>query len=184
MYGIFLSEVEVEVATGKTKVIGMTIVCDIGKVGNRLSVEGQAYGGMSHSIGFALTENYDDVKKHATIAGAGIPTINDIPDKMYLICIDSHRDFGPFGSSGCSELFQSSGHAAIINAIKDACGVRIYELPASPEKVKAGLDILAAGGVIEPPAPYYMGSDFNDELEDIIANPVPLEGERLFVEVK
>lgn len=182
MYGIFLSEVEVDVATGKTKVIGMTIVCDIGKVGNRLSVEGQAYGGMSHSIGFALTENYEDVKRHGTIAGAGIPTINEIPDKMDLICIDSHRDFGPFGSSGCSELFQSSGHAAVINAIKNACGVRIYELPASPNKVKAGLDILANGGVIEPPAPYYMGSDFYDEMEDIIANPVPLEGERLFVE--
>ena len=184
MYGLFLSEVEVETATGKTTVIGMTVACDIGKVGNMLMVEGQAYGGISHSIGFALSENYDDVIRHRTIAGAGIPAINDVPDKLDLIVIDSHRDFGPFGSSGCSEMFQSSGHVAVINAISNACGVRIYELPATPDKVKAGLDILASGETIEPPAPYYLGSDFYDEIEDIMANPVSLEGGRDLVDKK
>ena len=182
MYGLYMAEVEVEVATGKTKVIGVTLACDIGKVGNRLSVEGQAYGGISHSIGFALTENYDDVKRHNNMAGAGIPAINDIPDNINLIVVDSTRDFGPFGSSGCSELFQSSGHVAIINAIKDACGVRIFELPASPAKVKAGLDVLEKGGKITPPTPYYLGSDFSEEMEYIIAHPVSLEGVRDLVE--
>jgi aldehyde oxidoreductase len=61
---------------------------------------------------------------------------------------------------------------AVINAINNACGVRIYELPASPAKVKAGLDILAKGGKIEPPKKYFLGSDFYDELEKIKANPV------------
>jgi len=116
------------------------------------------------------------------MAGAGIPAINDIPDNINLIVVDSTRDFGPFGSSGCSELFQSSGHVAIINAIKDACGVRIFELPASPAKVKAGLDVLEKGGEITPPTPYYLGSDFSEEMEYIIAHPVSLEGVRDLVE--
>jgi len=50
--------------------------------------------------------------------------------------------------------------------------VRIYELPASPAKVKAGLDILAKGGKVDPPKKYYLGPDFYDELEKIMANPV------------
>ena len=76
------------------------------------------------------------------------------------------------GSAGCSEGYQSAGHMAVINGIYRACGVRIYELPATPEKIKAGLDILAAGGKIEPPAPYFLGNDLYDELEEIENNPV------------
>ena len=51
-------------------------------------------------------------------------------------------------------------------------GVRIYELPASPSKVKAGLDIIAKGGKVEPPKKYFLGPDLYDELEKIKANPV------------
>jgi aldehyde oxidoreductase len=61
---------------------------------------------------------------------------------------------------------------AVINAINDACGVRIYELPATKEKIKAGLDILAAGGKIEPPKKYFLGSDFQEEIDQIRANPI------------
>jgi len=61
---------------------------------------------------------------------------------------------------------------AVINAIYDACGVRIYELPASAEKVKAGIDVLAAGGRIEPPQKYFLGSDFYEEMENIRKNPI------------
>jgi aldehyde oxidoreductase len=80
MYGVFISEVEVDVKTGKVKALSMISVDDVGVVGNRLAVDGQAYGGLSHCIGFALTEDYDDVKKHNNMAGAGVPTILDIPD--------------------------------------------------------------------------------------------------------
>lgn len=171
-YALYLSEVEVEVATGKTTVIGMTCVDWVGRVGNVQSVDGQAYGGISHSIGFALSENYDDVKKHNNIYGAGVPYIKDIPDNMQAIHLDGFDERGPFGSSGASEAFQSSDHVAVINAINNACGVRIYELPASPAKVKAGLELLAAGGKVEPPKKYFLGSDFYDELEKIKANPI------------
>jgi aldehyde oxidoreductase len=171
-FALFLAEAEVDTATGKTTVIGFHCVDDVGVIGNIAAVNGQAYGGISHTIGFALSENYDDVKKHANILGAGIPTIKDVPDNLNVIHMETPRAQHPFGSSGASEAFQSSGHVAVINAIYNACGVRIYELPASPDKVKAGLDLLAAGGAIEPPKKYFLGSDFYEEIENIRNNPV------------
>ncbi len=171
-YGLFLAEVEVDTATGKTTVISYTSVDDVGVIGNPVSVDGQAYGGLSHCIGFALTENYDDVKKHSNIMGAGIPTIKEIPDDFNLIHLENPRSTTPYGSSGASEAFQSSGHMAVINAINNACGVRVYELPATPAKVKAGIEALANGETINPPKKYFLGSDFYEEMENIKNNPV------------
>lgn len=171
-YAFYLAEVEVDVATGKTTVIGLTCVDRVGKVGNIQAVNGQAYGGMSHSIGYALSEQYEDVKKHTNPLSAGIPYIKDVPDKIEAIHIDAHEEIGPFGSSGASEAFQSSGHVAVLNAIYNATGVRIYELPALPEKVKAGIDALQKGETVKPPKKYFLGSDLYEELEKIKANPV------------
>ena len=64
MYGVFMAEVAVEVATGKTTVEKLTIVADIGKVNNRLITDGQIYGGMAQAVGLALTEDFEDIKKH------------------------------------------------------------------------------------------------------------------------
>jgi aldehyde oxidoreductase len=153
-------------------VLRYTCVDDVGVIGNIDAVNGQAYGGMSHTIGFALSENYDDVKKHNNMAGAGIPTIKDIPDELNVIHLCTPREINPFGSSGASEAYQSSGHMAVINAIHNATGVRVYELPASADKIKAGLVILAQGGKIEPPKKYFLGSDFYEEMENIKNNPM------------
>lgn len=180
-YCLNLAEVEVDTATGKATCIKFTCVDDVGKIGNIDAVNGQAYGGISHSIGFALTEDYDDVKKHANMYGAGVPYIKDVPDVINIIHYERADEIGPFGSSGASEAFQSSGHVAVLNAIEDACGVRIYEMPAKPEKIKAGLEILAKGGKIEPPKKYFLGSDLFDELENIKANPVKYGGDDFFV---
>ena len=171
-YALYLSEVSVDMKTGKTTVDKMVCVDWVGKVGNIQSVNGQAFGGMSHSIGFALSENYEDVKKDTNMLKAGVPYIKDIPDDMIAIHLDGYDERGPFGSSGASEAFQSSDHVAVINAINNACGVRIYELPASPAKVKAGIEALAKG---EPnpnkPEKYFLGSDLYEELEVLKANP-------------
>ncbi|MDK2958531.1 MAG: aldehyde oxidoreductase [Synergistaceae bacterium] len=180
-YCLNLAEVEVDTATGKTTVLRFTCVSDVGKVGNIDSVNGQAYGGISHAIGFALGENYDDVKKHTNIASSGVPYIETIPDELEVIYYERPDEIGPFGSSGASEGFQSSGHMAVLNGIYNACGVRVYEMPASPEKVKAGIDTLAAGGVIAPPKKYFLGSDLYEELENIRANPVQAGPEDYFV---
>jgi len=173
-YAFFLAEVEVDTVTGKTTVLGFHCVDDIGVIGNIAALDGQAYGGMSHSIGFALTENYEDVKKHNNMLGAGIPAIKDIPDgDNYTIQhVSTPRKKNVFGSAGCSEAYQSGGHAAVINAIKNACDVRIYELPATPEKIKAGLEKLSKGEIIEPQKKYFLGSDFYEEMEYLKNNPV------------
>ncbi len=172
-YALFMAEVDVEVATGKTTCTGITCVYWIGKPGNIQAVEGQINGGISHAIGFALSENYDDLKKHSNMYGAGVPYIKDVPDKLVSIDVGGHDPRGPFGSSGASEAFQSSDHMAVINAINNAVGVRVYELPATPDKVKAGIEALAKG---EPnpnkPEPYFLGSDLYDAIEDIKNNPL------------
>jgi aldehyde oxidoreductase len=139
MYGLFLSEVAVEVATGKTTVEKMTIVGDIGKVNNYSLVDGQIYGGVAQGIGLALTEDYEDLKKHATIRGAGIPYIKDIPDDMEIIYVETPRADGPFGASGVGEMPLTAPHAAVLNAVYNACGARVHEIPALPEKILAAM---------------------------------------------
>ena len=139
MYGLFLSEVAVEVATGKTTVEKMSIVGDIGKVNNYSLVDGQIYGGVAQGIGLALTEDYEDLKKHATIRGAGIPYIKDIPDDMEITYVETPRPAGPFGASGVGEMPLTAPHAAVLNAVYNACGARVREIPALPEKILAAM---------------------------------------------
>ena len=171
MYGVNVALVEVDVNTGKTKVLRYASCVDIGTIGNRLAVEGQGYGGISHSIGFALSEDYQDIKKHKNMVACGIPQALDIPDDIRLDFIETPRDLVPFGSSGCSEVFQSSGHMAVINAINNATGCRIYELPATPDKVKAAWAAKQEGKELKP-AKYYLGPDFEDMLDEIANKPL------------
>lgn len=139
MYGLFLSEVAVEVATGKATVERMVIVGDIGKVNNFSLVDGQIYGGVAQGIGLALTEDYEDLKAHATMRGAGIPYIKDIPDDIEIIYVETPRPDGPFGASGVGEMPLTAPHAAVLNAVYNACGARVREIPALPEKILAAM---------------------------------------------
>ncbi len=181
-YCLNLAEVEVDAKTGKATCIGFTCVDHVGRVGNIQAVNGQAYSGVSHGIGFALSENYDDVKKHANMLGAGVPYIKDTPDNITIIHMDDTIESGPFGSSGASEAFQASPHCAVLNAIYNATGVRIHEQPALPAKIKAGLDAIAKGEKPYEPEKYYLGPDMYERLEDIKANPVPFnKNEEYFV---
>ncbi|MGI6721372.1 MAG: molybdopterin-dependent aldehyde oxidoreductase [Anaerovoracaceae bacterium] len=175
-YALFMAEVAVDTRTGKTEVLHFYCVDDVGVIGNPVCLDGQAYGGIAHSIGFALYEDYEDVKKHNNIAGAGAASANQLPDDIQLIHVQTPRDTSPFGSSGGSEAFQSGDHMAVINAIYNACGVRVYELPARPAKVKEGLEKLAQG-IKDPlkPKKYFLGSDFEEEMENIRNNPVYFE---------
>ncbi|ATW23738.1 molybdopterin-dependent oxidoreductase [Candidatus Formimonas warabiya] len=163
-YLLMLMEAEVDLETCKPRVLSVKAISDIGKVGNILAVEGQAYGGLSHSIGFALSEDYSDLKRHSTLQGAGIPNILDVPDKMEYIFHETPRARGPHGSSGCAEGYQSVGHMAVINAIYDAIGVRIYELPATPDKIKAALEAKERGEELKPEK-YFLGADFYETLD-------------------
>ena len=171
-YGVACALVEVDVETGKTKVLKFATAVDCGKIGNKASVDGQAYGGISHGIGFALSEDYDASDRANNMAYCGVPTCNDIPDDIRVEYYeDNPRAHGPFGSSGCSEVFQACTHMPIINAINNACGVRIYDLPATPAKVKDGWLRVQNGEDLTPPK-YFFGSEFEDELEAIRENPI------------
>ncbi len=94
---------------------------------------------LAQGLGLALSEDFEDIKKHSTLIGAGLPFIKDVPDDMELLYVESPRPDGPHGASGSGELPLTSPHASIINAIYNACGVRIRHLPAYPEKVLEGL---------------------------------------------
>lgn len=139
MYGVFMAEVTVNTKNGKTVVDKVTVMADPGKINNKLVVDGQIYGGIAQGIGLALSEDFEDIEKHSTMLGAGIPYANDIPDDIEIHYFESTRPDGPFGAAGVGELPLTSPHVAIINAITNATGVRVRHLPAYPEKVLAGL---------------------------------------------
>lgn len=161
--------IEVEEATGKVNVVKTDSVSDIGVIANRTSIEGQAYSGLFHAIGYGLSEHYTDGDKRClTPLGCGFKRCNEIPDEMNWQYLETVRGEGPFGSGGASESFQSCGQVAIVNAIHDAVGVRIFDLPATPEKVKKGMEAIAAGQPLENEF-LYLGEDFEDIVEQIRA---------------
>jgi aldehyde oxidoreductase len=139
MYGVFMAEVAVNTRNGETTVEGVTMMADVGKINNKLAVDGQIYGGIAQGIGLALSEDFEDIQKHSTMLGAGLPFAKDIPDKLDVYYFENPRENGPFGAAGVGELPLTSPHVAVINAIYNATGVRIRHLPAYPDKVLAGL---------------------------------------------
>lgn len=143
MYELFMPEVEVDMKTGKAKVVKFTTVADLGTITNKTACDGQVYGGLAQGIGLALTEDFEDLKKHINLVNCGLPFINDVPDDIQIIYNITPREHGPHGAAGAGEGPLSAPHPAILNAIYNACGVRIYSVPALPEKIKAGLAALS-----------------------------------------
>ncbi|MDR2500828.1 MAG: molybdopterin-dependent oxidoreductase [Treponema sp.] len=139
MYEVFIATVQVDTESGKAKVIAFYTVADVGRITNRATVDGQIYGGIAQGIGFALTEDFDDLKKHTTLAGCGLPLIEDIPDDFVIDYVEAYRESGPYGSSGVGEVPLCASAPAVLNAIYHATGARITEIPALPEKIKAKL---------------------------------------------
>ena len=171
-HNLVVVRVEVDTETGKVDVIASRSVVDTGVIGNKLTNLGQALGGLQHSIGFALQEDYSDLeKKYENMIACGTLQCNQMPDDVEFEFIETPRKNGPFGSSGASEGYQSSPHAAVLNAIYNAVGVRIYEIPAKPEKILEGFKAKAEGREIKP-EPYYLGPDFHEVLDDILENPI------------
>ncbi len=140
MYALFMPEVEVDMKTFKAKVVRFVTVQDIGTLTNKTTCDGQVYGGLAQGIGLALTEDFDDLKKHTTLAGCGLPYIQDIPDELEIIYNVTPREHGPYGAAGVGEGPLTAPHPAILNAIYNACGARVYSVPALPEKIKAALE--------------------------------------------
>ncbi|MDD5590721.1 MAG: molybdopterin-dependent oxidoreductase, partial [Dehalococcoidales bacterium] len=134
---IQLAEVEVNTDTGVTKVLRITSAVDMGTVFNPKAMEGQLEGGIDQGVGYALREEYihgktTDYKK------IKFPMITDSCDVVPMVR-ETYRKGGCLGGTGMGETTMVSTAPAVCNAIKDACGVWMCHLPATPEKVKAAL---------------------------------------------
>lgn len=143
MYTIFLPEVCVDTETGKVTVEKFTCVADVGTIMNKLLVDGSFYGGLAQGIGLALSENFEDLEQHTTLLKCGIPYPKDVPDDIELHYVQTPRPNGPYGAAGCGEAPLDAPHPAILNAIYNATGARITQVPATPDVVKAALDALS-----------------------------------------
>src|SRR5208283_2789976 len=77
MYELFMPEVEVDVKTGKVTVVKFITAADLGTIVNQATVDGQIYGGLAQGIGLALSEDFEDLKKHTNLVNCGLPYPKD-----------------------------------------------------------------------------------------------------------
>jgi xanthine dehydrogenase molybdenum-binding subunit len=138
-------EVEVDLDTGIVRMTKVTGAHDVGRVINRLGIEGQIEGGVVMGQGYALTENLmieDGRVKNPNFRDYKLVTAPEIPD-MDISFIETMDGEGPQGAKGVGEAPAICIAAATANAIYNATGVRIYELPFTPEKVYRALQGVA-----------------------------------------
>jgi CO/xanthine dehydrogenase Mo-binding subunit len=132
-FATHLAEVEVDTETGKVKVNRIVASHDVGKAIHPRNVIGQITGGVTMGIGMALMEEYIPGET-VSFVNYHIPTSKDIPEVVPIIVEDSEPT-GPFGAKGVGEPALIPTAPAILNAIADAIGRRIYHLPANLERV-------------------------------------------------
>jgi xanthine dehydrogenase molybdenum-binding subunit len=136
-FGTHVAEVEVDLLTGVVKVIKVWAAHDVGRVMNRLGIEGQVEGGIAQGIGYALTEelkleggrilnpNFTDYK---------MLTAQDLP-AFDISFVETRDPAGPYGAKGIGESPLIPVAAAVANAVFHATGVQIKEIPMTPERV-------------------------------------------------
>jgi xanthine dehydrogenase YagR molybdenum-binding subunit len=144
-HGASFAEVEVDIETGHVRVIKMVHVQDCGLPLSRLTTESQINGGMIQSMGMALFEGrvmdaslgvmvnaaFNDYKMPGTLEiPQTVPIIDDLDERQVVV--------------GCAEPSNIPGVGAIANAIFNACGVRVREVPITPDKILNGLMAKAA----------------------------------------
>jgi xanthine dehydrogenase molybdenum-binding subunit len=137
-------ELEVDTDTGEVKILRVVYAHDVGKTIHPNSAEGQVEGGFQQGMGYALMENLVfDEDTGACLSGDfldyKIPTAMEMPAKIESIFIESNEPTGPYGAKSLSELCIVVPAPAIANAIYNAIGVRITELPITPEKILRAL---------------------------------------------
>lgn len=140
-YGTQVAFIALDPETGKVEVLKVLAAHDAGQVINLHGAEGQIEGGIMMGLGYALTEEFRMDEKGLitdTFKKIGVPTIDMMPEmKTYLI--NNGYSQGPFKAKGMGEIPMLPTTPAILNAIYDASGVRIINLPAKPEKILKAL---------------------------------------------
>jgi xanthine dehydrogenase molybdenum-binding subunit len=134
-------EVEVDTYTGNVRVLDVHVAQDVGKVLNPLGLAGQIEGGVVMGMGYALTEELlveNGRVLNPSFHDYKVPTACDIPE-IHFYPIETHDKDGPYGAKGVAEAPLIPTPAAIANAVSDAIGAKIDELPITPEKVLKAL---------------------------------------------
>jgi CO/xanthine dehydrogenase Mo-binding subunit len=145
-FGAHAADVEVDIETGQVRVLGYAAAHDVGRAINPLRVEGQIQGGAYQGLGYALGEEvvvHDGQTVSTLLASYLMPNAADLPDVRAII-VESGEGKGPFGARGIGEPPTGNPAATIANAVAAATGVRVTQLPITPERLLAALD--AAGG--------------------------------------
>jgi 4-hydroxybenzoyl-CoA reductase subunit alpha len=141
-FGAYICEVEVSLLTGDVRIKKFTVGHDCGQPLNPMSVEGQIEGCIGMGIGYAISEQLifeDGQTLNPSFLGYGIPTADQMPEIKisHVITDDPH---GPFGAKETGEGSLDPAAPAIVNAIYNATGVRIKDLPITAEKILKGLN--------------------------------------------
>jgi putative selenate reductase molybdopterin-binding subunit len=136
------AEVEVDLETGAVRVLHLVEAVDLGTAINPMQAEGQIEGGAVQALGYALYEEmrYDAVGRLVTrsFADYPIPSALDVP-RITTFLVPSWEPTGPFGAKSVAEIPLDGPAPAIANAVRDATGVRVAEIPLTPERVLAAL---------------------------------------------
>jgi CO/xanthine dehydrogenase Mo-binding subunit len=141
-FGCHAAEVEVDVDTGAVTLLKHVACHDVGRAINPQSVEGQIQGGAVMGAGQALMEEVAlDAGTNLTTLFATylIPTALDVPD-VSTVVVESGEGLGPFGARGIGEPPTGPPPAAVASAIQEAVGVRLLELPMTPERIFEALE--------------------------------------------
>jgi CO/xanthine dehydrogenase Mo-binding subunit len=137
-----LARIEVDTETGEITLHDFVVVQDVGRAINPLAVEGQMQGGAVQSLGMAMTEalTYDDQGRltNPSLLDYRKLTSADLPN-IETIIVEKPSPHGPFGARGVGEPPIVPAPAAIANAIEDATGARLTELPLTSERIALAL---------------------------------------------
>ncbi len=136
-YGAQGVEVEVDLETGRTKVLKIASCFDVGKVINPQLLEGQIEGAIAQGLGTALFEELmlrDGRVLNPSFVDYKIPTSDDMPE-MIIKFVENPEETGPFGARGVAEPAMVPSAPAIANAIFDATGIRLNTMPMTAERV-------------------------------------------------
>ena len=140
-FGTHGAEVEVDTETGEVKILNYVAAHDVGRAINPMLVKGQIYGATVMGVGYGLTEEM--IVNHGRVMNPNLLDYKILTAKDALpiqpVIVEPFEPSGPFGAKGIGEPACVPTAPAIINAIYDAVGVRIKDLPATPEKVLAAL---------------------------------------------
>lgn len=143
-FAAVFTEVEVDIETGEVKVLKILYVADPGRAINPTTVEGQIEGGIAQSLGYVLSEDYVVNNKSGALESDNfntykIPSVLDMPETEVLL-YEKPVPSGPFGAKGVGQGVMVAITPSIANAIFDAVGVLITDMPATPEKIIAALN--------------------------------------------